>query len=176
VGRTIQAGACTFHLAPLVILGNAPYLSVFKTKQLQALAYMFFKIVYPDLPHCSGIFWILCLLVGYLIFKSDSLPRILGVLMALAGLGWSTFLSPPFGAKYFPYLLATGAVGEGALALWLLIIIFPGFAKVVNLWWFDSPMAIFEIVTSFWLLFKGLRAAGIAEPNKGSERAQAGAT
>jgi hypothetical protein len=34
-GCTIQAGACTFHLAPLVILGDAPYLSVFKTEQLQ---------------------------------------------------------------------------------------------------------------------------------------------
>jgi hypothetical protein len=27
----------------------------------------------------------------------------------------------------------------------------------VNLWWFDSPMAVFELVLSFWLLFKGLR-------------------
>ena len=34
--------------------------------------------------------------------------------------------------------------------------IFPGFAKVVNLWWFDSPMVIFELALSFWLLFKGL--------------------
>jgi hypothetical protein len=45
------------------------------------------------------------------------LPRILGVLMALA---WLTFLSPPFGAKYFPYILAI-ASGEGLLTLWLLV-------------------------------------------------------
>ena len=39
--------------------------------------------------------------------------------------------------------------------------IFPGFAKVVNLWWFDSPMVIFELALSFWLLFKGLSPSGL---------------
>jgi hypothetical protein len=49
------------------------------------------------------------------------LPRILGVLMALAGLGWLTFLSPPFGAKYlYPYILVA-AIGEALLTLWLLV-------------------------------------------------------
>jgi hypothetical protein len=52
----------------------------------------------------------------------------------------------------------------------LVFIIYPDFAKVVNLRWFDSPMAVFEMATSFWQLFKGLRPLGIAEP----ERAQAG--
>jgi len=33
----------------------------------------------------------------------------------------------------------------------------PAFSQVVNLWWFDSPLSIFDIVLSFWLLFKGLR-------------------
>jgi hypothetical protein len=47
-------------------------------------------------------------------------------------------------------------------------IIFPGFSKVVNLWWFGSPMGIFEMALRFWLLFKGLRTPGIAEPNKTS--------
>jgi hypothetical protein len=37
-------------------------------------------------------------------------------------------------------------------------LIFPDFAKPVNPYWFDSPMALFELALSFWLLFSGLRA------------------
>jgi len=48
--------------------------------------------------------------------------------------------------------------------------------KAVNLWWFDTPMGIFEMALSFWLLFKGLPPSGIAEPDKVSGRAPAGAT
>ena len=63
-----------------------------------------------------------CLLVGYLIFKSIFFPRILGVLMALAGLGYLTFLWPPLGSHlFFPYILIPGIVGEGSLTLWLLV-------------------------------------------------------
>ncbi len=35
-------------------------------------------------------------------------------------------------------------------------LIFPSFDKTVNAYWFDSPMAIFELIVSFWLLFKGI--------------------
>jgi len=62
-----------------------------------------------------------CLLIGYLIFKSAFLPRILGVLMAIGGLGWLTFLSPPLANHLSPYNLAPGILGEGALTLWLLV-------------------------------------------------------
>ena len=63
-----------------------------------------------------------CLLIGYLIFKSIFLPRILGVLMALAGLGYLTFLWPGLGSHlFFPYILIPGIVGEGSLMLWLLV-------------------------------------------------------
>jgi hypothetical protein len=61
-----------------------------------------------------------CLLIGYLIFRSTFLPRILGVLMAFGGLGWLTFLSPPLANYLSPYNLAPGILGEGALTLWLL--------------------------------------------------------
>ena len=63
-----------------------------------------------------------CLLIGYLIFRSTFLPRILGVLMAFAGLGWLTFLSPPLANHLSPYIFAPGILGEGSLTLWLLVI------------------------------------------------------
>jgi hypothetical protein len=67
-------------------------------------------------------FGVHCLLIGYLIFKSIFLPRILGVLLALAGLGYLIFLWPPLGRHlFFPYILVPGIVGEGSLTLWLLV-------------------------------------------------------
>ena len=49
------------------------------------------------------------------------MPRILGVLMMLAGLGWLTFLWPPLAKDLAPYNLVPGMVGEGLLILWLLV-------------------------------------------------------
>jgi hypothetical protein len=62
-----------------------------------------------------------CFLIGYLIFRSTFLPRIPGALMASAGLGWLTFLSPPLANHLSPYNLGSGIVGEGLLMLWLLV-------------------------------------------------------
>lgn len=42
------------------------------------------------------LFGLWCALTGYLIFKSAFLPRILGVLLAIDGLGWMMFVVPPF--------------------------------------------------------------------------------
>jgi Domain of unknown function (DUF4386) len=63
-----------------------------------------------------------CLLIGYLIFRSTFLPRILGALMAFAGLGWLTFMSSLLANRLYPYNLAPGLLGEGALTLWLLVV------------------------------------------------------
>lgn len=40
----------------------------------------------------------------------------------------------------------------------LIFFVFPDFSKLVNLWWFDTPMVLFEIALSFLLLFRGLRS------------------
>jgi len=62
-----------------------------------------------------------CLLIGYLIFRSAFLPRILGALMAFAGLGWLTSLSPPLANYLSPYNLASALLVEGLVMLWLLV-------------------------------------------------------
>ncbi|MGA8231134.1 MAG: DUF4386 family protein [Candidatus Acidiferrales bacterium] len=61
-----------------------------------------------------------CLLIGYLIFRSNFLPRILGGLMAFAGLGWLTYLSNPLVNYLSPYNLASGVLGQALVMLWLL--------------------------------------------------------
>jgi len=61
-----------------------------------------------------------CLLLGYLIFRSTFLPRILGVLMAFAGLGWLTYLSNPLVRYLSPYNLACALLAEASVFLWLL--------------------------------------------------------
>ena len=65
-----------------------------------------------------GFYWIL---IGYLIFRSTFLPRVLGALMAIAGLCWLTFLSPPLANDLSPYNLALALLVEGLVMLWLLL-------------------------------------------------------
>lgn len=62
-----------------------------------------------------------CVLIGYLVFRSAFLPRILGVLMVCAGLAWMVVLSPPLQHFLSPYDIASGFIGEGSLMLWLLL-------------------------------------------------------
>jgi hypothetical protein len=120
VGCAIGAASSLFHLAPLNVLGGAAYLNAFNAQQLQALSLVFLKLDAQTSNIGLVFFGFYCALIGWLIFRSAFLPRILGVLMGLAGLGWLTFLWPPLAASLSPYVLAPGIFGEGALTLWLL--------------------------------------------------------
>jgi Domain of unknown function (DUF4386) len=120
VGCTIGAVSCLFYFAPVVVLGGAQYLNVFKVEQLQALALMFLNF-YGQCFNISFVFFgFYCLLIGYLILRSSFLPRILGAGMALAGSGWLIFLSPALAKHLSPYILAAG-IGEISLTLWLIV-------------------------------------------------------
>lgn len=120
MGCAVQGTAAAFLLAPPTILGPAPYLSVFSMEQLQAQAYLFLRLY--NQAYCVALvfFACYCLLIGYLVFKSTFLPRAIGVMMALAGFAWLTFLVPAFGAKHLPWLIPF-AVGEALITLWLLV-------------------------------------------------------
>src|SRR6266498_4730767 len=123
--------------AALRLVSGADYLKAFGADRLQALMRLY--LAGFDAYYVALLFYGLgATACGYLWFKSHYIPR------ALA---------------------AGGAISAGwCAACTFAFLIFPGFANVVNLWWFDSPMAVLELATSFWLLFKGLRPSGIAGP------------
>jgi hypothetical protein len=121
VACAVQAVGSLFHLAPLVLLGSTPYLRVFNVEQLQALALMFLRLRALCYHNIGLVFFgLYCLLIGFLIFRSAFLPRIIGVLMMLAGLSYAMFLSPPLATYLQPYILVFPGVGQIALTLWLL--------------------------------------------------------
>jgi hypothetical protein len=128
----------TLHVfSVLRLYRDAGYLRVFDLERLQALARLYLGPRFEEY-YVGLLFYAVGATVGsYLWLQSSYIPR------ALAGFG---VISSAWCA-----------------ACTFVFIIFPNFDKVVNLWWFDSPMAIFEMATSFWLLFKGLTPSGIAE-------------
>jgi hypothetical protein len=112
-------------LVPLFLLGNAEYLKALEPRQLQALAYLPLRL--HDYGFGIGLifFGCVCLVQGYLIFKSGFLPKTIGVLMALAGLSYLTnsitlLLAPTYAEMVVP-VLALALLGELALSLWLIV-------------------------------------------------------
>jgi hypothetical protein len=113
-------------LVPLFLLGGAKYLNAVEPHQLQAWAYLSVKV--NDYGFGIGLifFGFECLVLGYLIFRSGYLPRILGVLMPIAGLSYLTnsfalLLAPAFAAKLFPGILLPAFIAETSFCLWLLV-------------------------------------------------------
>jgi uncharacterized protein DUF4386 len=120
-GCVIKTFSRVFFIAPLFVLGGGHYLSVFSAEQLQALALLFLKVNDRGAAVALVFFGFYALLTGYLIIRSTFLPRILGVLSVLGGLGWLTFLYLPLGYRLFPYIAAFGLLGAASLILWLLV-------------------------------------------------------
>jgi Domain of unknown function (DUF4386) len=121
VGCAVQASGSLFQIAPLIVLSGGHYLSVFKVEQLQALALTFLDLN-AQAGYISIVFFgLFDIAIGCLIFRSTFLPRFLGVLMAIAGLGWLTFLSPPLATALSPFVDVLGFIAELVLMLWLLV-------------------------------------------------------
>jgi len=113
------------HFAPLLFLGGGHSLSTFTVEQLQAAAYTSVQLFEHGFAISLVFFGFDCLVMAYLILRSIFLPRILGVLLAIEGVGYlvnsfAAFLAPALQARIFPYFLVTG-IGEVALCLWLLV-------------------------------------------------------
>ena len=121
VGCTIKTLSRLFYIAPLLVLGDSQYLSVFNAEQLQALALLLLNVNSQTAGIVLAFFGISTFINGYLILQSDFLPPFLGVLSMLGGLGWFTFIYPSFGKQLFFYILLIGLIGSISQILWLLI-------------------------------------------------------
>src|SRR6202035_1458960 len=102
VGCAMQALTSFLYLSPLLILQGSGSWSAFTPEQVQGLALMFFKWNAYSFNVDLFFFGLWCVLSGYLIFRSTFLPRILGVLLVIDGLGWMTYIWPPLGQYLFP--------------------------------------------------------------------------
>src|SRR5438105_5189431 len=117
-------------LAALRLLGDTPYLKIFEPDRLQALARVQIAGSFDDYYVGLPFFGLAATVCAWLWLKSKYIPRGLSI-FGVIGSAWCVFCA-------FAYL------------------IFPNFNRIVNDYIFDSPMALFELAVSFWLLFKGL--------------------
>jgi hypothetical protein len=112
-----------FYFAPSLILGGDGYLKTFSPAQLQTLALLSLN-VYGLVGGLFTVFYgIASLILGYLMVRSGYLPKVLGVLWVLGGLGFVTWnvllvLAPAYVPPFLPVpqLLAVLSLG-----LWLLV-------------------------------------------------------
>jgi hypothetical protein len=113
------------HFAPLRLLA-AENVGAFSAEQFHALAYAHLRLFASGFGISLTFFGFFCLVTGYLISRSSFLPRILGVLMVLAGMcyltnSFSVFLAPTFASLLFPYILLPCFIAELSLSLWLIV-------------------------------------------------------
>jgi hypothetical protein len=125
-GCAVGAVNSLLLLAPQVILGDTQALRRFASEQIQALALLFLKLHTQRGNISAVLFGAYNLLIGYLIVRSTFLPRILGALLALSGLGYlinsfASFLAPAFAAHLTPWILIPSGA-ELLLAFWLLVL------------------------------------------------------
>jgi len=121
IGCTIKTLSRLFFFAPLLILGGAPYLGVFEPSQLQALAYLFLRVQYQAETIAMVFFGLNTLLNGYLVLRSTFLPRVLGLIAVVGGLGWMLYLYEPLALRLQSFIVGTGVLGAFVLVLWLLV-------------------------------------------------------
>jgi hypothetical protein len=130
-------------LGALRLLNDTSYLQILEPERLQALARAQIAASFDDYYVGLPFFGLAATVCAWLWLKSGYIPKGLSIFGVIAS-GWCVFCA-------FVYL------------------IFPDFNKIVNDYIFDSPMALFELVVSFWLLIKGLKPVA-------SNQAQAGIT
>ena len=108
------------QIAVLQLLSGADYLKVFSVEQLQAGAYLFLRLHAQGL-NIAQIFWGLWFFpIGYLVFKSGFLPKILGILLMIGCFGYVIQSIAAFLGTNISLIFLT-SWGELLFLAWLLI-------------------------------------------------------
>ena len=124
-GGVIKTFARVFYIVPLWVLlpsagGASPLLRGFTPEQLQSIALVLLQINNRGAATALAFFGFSITLRGYLIFRSTFMPRWLGVLSMISGLGWLTFLYPPLGSLAFLPVVLFALLSLALLIVWLL--------------------------------------------------------
>jgi len=119
-GCVIKIVSRLFYLAPLFILQGAKYLTVFNREQLQSMALLFLKVNDRGAALAVAFFGMAALFKGTLIIRSTFLPKVLGVLSVIGGLGLVSLLWPAVPSPVFVSVAAIALVGSLAQTVWLL--------------------------------------------------------
>jgi len=123
VGTAVFGFAELFYFAPALILRDASYLKTFSPDQLNTLALLSLKLYGVG----GGIFLVFygvpSIILGYLIVRSGYLPKFLGVLLALAGVGFviSNFVRVLAPAYASSFLLLPVILAVVSMTAWFLV-------------------------------------------------------
>lgn len=126
VSLAVEAISKVFLLLVAPTLGSASYLEAFEPRQLQILANLALKSHDITWNIALIFFGCACLVEGYLIYRSGYLPKLIGILMQLAGLSYLTacfaaLFAPALSDLITPAILVPALVGESSYCLWMLV-------------------------------------------------------
>jgi len=121
----IKTFARVFYIVPLWVLlptagGASPLLRGFTPEQVESIALVLLQINNRGAATAVALFGFSITLRGYLIFRSTFMPRWLGVLSMISGLGWLTFLYPPLGSRAFLPVVLFALLSLALMIVWLL--------------------------------------------------------
>jgi hypothetical protein len=104
------------------LLTQPDYLGAFGTQQLHAQVLLQLHLFRHSWELALVLFGIHLVLLGYLIFRSSYIPRLVGILLVIAGLGWIVNSAGPYVLPHanIGWTMITAA-GELSLTLWLWI-------------------------------------------------------
>jgi len=124
-GGVIKTFARVFYIVPLWVLlptagGASPVLRGFTPEQVQSIALVLLQINNRGAGAALAFFGFSITLNGYLIFRSTFMPRWLGLLAMISGLGWLTFLYPPLGSRAFLPVVLFALSSLAVMIVWLL--------------------------------------------------------